>query len=250
MKHLKKFNESNEIENSFYHLTDEKHLNSLLNGTKKITFNKHSKSQGNGFYLWKSERDAFEWTGGSKSDILLEYNTNLNLNNFELDYELHGIEFLTFWNTLIQLLKENLNYYYVKINYNNDDAFVSELIKMKSNETANIHKKYHPIFIISNTEITKNDIKFEDVHDNVVDIKEDCPSQSDKYGFFRVVNFSADAKFIYKSMESLDKYGIKKAFKSKLLPKSKAVKYYGNPIKPIRYKKKTDGKWGEWISNS
>ena len=85
MKYLKLF-ENFGNDKLFYHLSSKKHLKNLLEGTKPITNNRHSKTQGGGFYLWNSEEDAYSWKGGKESDVLLEYKIPFNIDNFELDF--------------------------------------------------------------------------------------------------------------------------------------------------------------------
>ena len=92
MKYIKNFeyfsiNEKYNSLTKFYHITDRKNLQSLLKG---IEINKAGTwGQGNGLYVFNNESKAEEPDGiGSRLvNTMIELETILNEDNFDIDYE-------------------------------------------------------------------------------------------------------------------------------------------------------------------
>ena len=228
----------------FYHATYSKNLDSFKNGIEpKTNTTGHSTTQGGGFYVWNKLEKLKNWNGLGKTDLIIEIQTNLTINNFEIDYELHGLDFNFFWQSFISIIsKHNLNIYscYDGEKVNEETNKIKDLEKIDSNNLWNhIVSKYketknYPYIIISNENIENNDVWLEET-DSVDIFGAMYPKSSKNIGWLRLVSFTADAKSIYVMIESLKKFGIKDEFKKSILNQCSALKYVGPKIYPTIY---------------
>jgi len=228
---------------SFYHLTKKENLKSLLAGIDpKKNVGAHSKSQGGGFYVFSSEEAALEWKGGKSADALIEMRSKLNSENFDVEFELHGLDFHEFWNEFLSTILElNLKMYVVeKIEYNADDNVEDfSLRPFKKEEKFKVALDY----IVSKQNIDKSDIEWK--FEFSTDLGFGYPS-GEKIGWFRIGSFIGDSTELKYMFSSLEKFEFIDKFKEKILGKSKALRYVGPRIKPSRYKLKENDKWGDW----
>lgn len=242
MKYLKKFEEQNTSKiikygdiGNFYHATFSKNIESLKKGISinYVDSSKHSKSQGVGFYVWNNIEKLKAWKGLSPDcDIIVKIQTALTKENFEIDYELHELDFNFFWQNLINIIsKQKLNFY--SCNSWTSSGEIIKFEKINSNNLWNISKNNFPYIIISNENIEKNDITM--IDSDSVDTFDEIPSSSKNIGWTKMATFTGDANFIHQSMESLNKFGIKDKFKKIILDKCSALKYVGPKIFPTKF---------------
>ena len=244
MKYLKLYEEFRLFEtygekSKFYHVSDEENLDSLLN---QIDINKSSeRGQGLGFYVVNDLKSAenlrvtagFAAPSFKKCDLLIEIESILNEDNFDLDYELIK--------ELPDLLKKIDTSKFTKIEISDKYRIFHVLVNKfdKVNESD---------FTIEGEEIDgmgvylpkcKKPIKFGFYPDDL-----------DKYQDAQNVAYTTYF------MNTLDDLGIKSLIEKELFTKIGAnnevysLRYVGPPIKPTRYKIKDEsGNWSEWIQN-
>jgi hypothetical protein len=259
MKHLKLFEKFTKIYedsiygkvNKFYHKTSKDNLPKLMNGidSKIKSNNRHSKTQGGGFYVWNNIEDCKSWSEG---DLIIEIEAELNTKNFDVDYELHGLKWYEYYNVIIGIIKNSNLKTYILDNVNDiiwDDNDEVSAIKKITQVDFKTYKFEHtlPIFIISNDNITKDDIIVENFDSTDFNGILKVTSKTKNIGHFQVVKFDGDAQEAYNHMESLDKFGIKEKFGIQVLCKSKAVKYFGPKIFPTKHWLLENGKWVEQV---
>lgn len=242
----------------FYHKTGKEHLESLLNGIDpkktEVFSSNDSKSQGGGFYVYTDLEVCKKWSGNLKNAIIIEIEAVLNLTNFEIDYELGFREVdnkqmkpaeyykILFNTTKDMCSKNNLNFYRIDfIQGDEEKQKINNLVKVTEPNWGNI-------FVLSEDELTKDDINLnwylEDVDYYIV-------SSQKNIGWFHIVPPGGGLKKAeYESMKSLDKFGIKKEFESKVFDSCIAFKYRGPVVRPTKYMIEENGNWSEWINNN
>lgn len=230
MRYIKLFETFNNIR-KVYHVSSKDQLEGLLSGIK--TDNALSWGQGSGFYVNTSEKWCEEQEGVGSRIVNLMIELEVNLDNIDIDYEMnYGLSKIT--ENYIDKLK---------------NMFKTNFIISSSDNN----------FLIFGNNVNESDFSFEKIHFREEDIgvvpkssKEDwcyLPITKDKK--VKIVNNIYGAPLTKDFMEKLDKFGIKEMIKNDLLKSSEpvALRYIGPVIKPIKYKFKKDGKWGEWILN-
>ena len=248
----------------FYHKSPLKNLQSLLSGINPNTDGSfHSKSQGGGFYCfsdfdlcknWSSKIQQIDKDGKlvfKPSDsikdgyVIIEFETELNINNFEIDYEL-GFRGETnktmntgqYFSKIIDIIKSK-NYILYSVEWD-DDANVDNMIKIDDNFKFN----WNQLIIISEKELSKDKVNL------TGEISQPYPSNKNLSWFFISPAGGGDKKVEYLSMESLDLIGLKDEIKKQVLDKCVAFKYVGSKIKPTKYIIEKNGELGNWIENN
>lgn len=234
----------------FYHLTRKEHLKSLMNGvdpSKRVS--KHAKSQGEGFYVFPSEDYALDWDGGKEADAMLEIKAPLNTKNFDIEFELHGIDSKEFWNTFLKLMthtikSQNLKLYLVPtdsidIDEKSDKSSSFKLAEYKSGGIGGCFA------FISKDPIKESDISFTQYWGEIITILPDLHRKG--IGWFRILGPAADAVEFKRMFSTLAQFGFVDKFEEEVLDKSKALRYVGPIIKPTRFKIKANGGWSEWM---
>lgn len=236
IQNFEKYNESNISNSTFFHITTKKHLDSLLSGIK--TNMAEEWGQGNGLYVFRSEKHAEEQDGVGNNlvDAMIKINVPLNMKNFDIDYE------------KCYILPKIVEKYIPKIH------------KIFKNNFIITHKnKKYSIFTNSDD---KSSFYFDDKkfrNENITYIKNKnnekfCYLPIDKNGKLKFEQNIYGAMVIKYCMELLKHIGIYKLIQNDIfndtdLHKS-ALRYIGASIKPNSYKLKKDGIWGEWIINT
>jgi hypothetical protein len=232
---LEKYNQLSK----FYHVTDKEHLESLLNGID-ITLSS-SRTQGNGFYVVTDEKSAentlismgFGIPAMKKCDLLIEIESILNTDNFDIDYEL--VKELPI---LVKSLENKLESRFKILKVTNDGHEFNVIVKLSD-------------------DVSQNDFTttFEELEGMGVIIPK-C-NKDIEFGFYPVnsENFQDATNVAYTTyyMNSLDKLGLKSIIEEELFKKIGndgkvyALRYVGPKIKPKRYKFKENGKWLDWV---
>lgn len=248
----------------FYHKSPLKNLQSLLSGIDPKTDGSiHSKSQGGGFYCfsdfdvcknWSSKIQQIDKNGKlvfNPSDsikdgfVIIEFETELNINNFEIDYEL-GFRHETnkmmntgqYFSKIMDIVKSK-NYILYLVEWD-DDINIDNMIKIDDNFKFN----WNQLIIISEKKLSKDEINL------TGDVNQPYPSNKNLSWIFISPAGGGDKNVEYLSMESLDLIGLKDEIKKQVLDKCVAFKYIGPKIKPTRYMIEKIGELGDWIENN
>ena len=280
VKFFEEFKQLKEI-SKFYKIGSKTHIDSLLkNGldwriTKDFA-SPDSLSQGGGIYFFDTEETTIAWAedNAKNDDLLIEVETELNPDYFEVDTELMNFTPETksasnpwkiFWGCFLKnLIKNKKSYKLYLLKIDIDDDFELEQIDFSEESIVNSYVKYvskksdksvkNILFVLSKDNLKKEDIK----------IKFETHTASDTISFFSLKSDKNIAYFslysmnggnqteITKSLESIKNFDllIYKDFNSELLTKSSAFRYKGPIIKNFRYKlKDKKGNWGNWKSS-
>lgn len=223
----------------FYHATDKKNLQSLLNGI--VVDRKDSYSQGGGFYVNTSEKhlEELEGVGSVFISLMVEVEADLSNVNFDIDYEMN----YSLSNVIDDLIDDVKNKF--------DKSFI----------ISNGEKDY----LIFGNDITKDDFDFEKVEFRGEFIGEVPINPKKEWVYLPVQKINNKYKVIITNniygapltkhfIDRLDKIGIKEVIQKEVFnqygDKQTSLRYIGeNIIKPTRYKFKENGEWGEWIKN-
>ena len=233
MKYLKLFENFNLGLRKLYHISSKDQLNGLLSGIK--TDKAGSWGQGSGMYVSTSEKwcEEQEGVGSRYVDLMIELETEMRSDNFDMDYENLPDRFV---NRYIDTLKNMF-----------DKNFV-----ISSGEN---------FFLIFGNNIDKNDFDFQSINFRNEIIGEIPKSSKEDWCYLpinrplngvysvKIVNNIYGAPLTKDFIERLDKFGLNEKIKKDLFESTDpvALRYIGSFIKPVRYKVKENGKWGKWI---
>lgn len=223
----------------FYHVTSKEYLDSLINGID-ITLSK-DRGQGQGFYVLTDLESAenmsvtlgFGAPANKVCDLLIEIESVLDTQNFDVDYE---------------LVKE-----------------LSEVVKDLESKLVgrfrifNISERGHQFTIITklSDEVGPNDfvVEMEELDGMGVFVPK-CNKEIE-FGFYpdNLDKFQNAQNVSYTTyyIDSLDRLGIKSLIEEEIFKKIGndgkvyALRYVGPKIKPQRYKLKEGGRWSDWI---
>jgi hypothetical protein len=244
MKHLKLYykfiNENLGQKTKFYHLTEKHHLQSLLSG---IDINKSlDRGQGSGFYVLTDldSTQKLKITSGfgmpvfKNCDLLIEIESVLNEDNFDIDYE------------LVKELPELIN------NLN---------LQSKFNKLTVMDKGYEFTILVDKTsDVNEYDFSVEGEEiDGMYCFIPKC-NKPIRFGFYpnNLDKYQDAQNVAYTTyfMNTLDDLGIKSLIEKQIFSKIGsdgkvyALRYVGPSIKPTRYKLKDhNGKWSDWKEN-
>jgi hypothetical protein len=243
MKFLKQYNgfileRYNQL-TKFYHVTSKDNLNSLLKGID-ITLSK-DRGQGSGFYV-VTDLEAAENTkvtlgfgspGFKVCDLLIEIESVLNTENFDIDYEL--VKDLP---TVVKDLESKLvgKFRIFKIS---DHGYQFNIITKLSDEVS------QDDFVVGMEEL-----------DGMGVFVPKCNIEIE-FGFYpdNLDEFQDAQNVLYTTyyIDSLDRLGIKSLIEEEIFKKISndgkvyALRYVGPKIRISRYKLKESGQWLDWI---
>lgn len=223
----------------FYHVTSKEHLNSLINGID-ITRSK-DRGQGGGFYVVTDLEAAENMTvtlgfgtpANKVCDLLIEIESVLDTENFDIDYEL--IKDLP---TVVKGLESKLVGKFRIFNISGLDHQFTIITKLSD-------------------EVSPDDfvVRVEELDGMGVFVPK-CNKEIE-FGFYPddLDKFQDALNVSYTTyyMDSLDRLGIKSLIEEEIFKKIGqdgkvyALRYVGPKIKPQRYKLKEGGRWSDWI---
>ena len=222
-------------EKKFYHATDKKNLQSLLNGI--VVNRKDLYSQGGGFYVNTSEKhlEELEGVGSVLISLMIEIETEFSNENFDIDYEMnYGLSDII--NNLIGDIKNKFNESFIISNKDKD-------------------------YLIFGNNINKGDFSFEPIKFRNEIIGEVPNSSKSEWVYLPVKKVNNEYKVLIVNniygapltkhfIDKLDKIGIKEIIQKVIFNQydntQTSLRYIGNNvIKPTRYKYKENGKWSD-----
>ena len=223
----------------FYHVTDKENLESLLNGID-ITMSV-GRGQGNGFYVITDQHAAENSviTSGQyvptykKCDLLIEIEAVLNVENFDIDYEL--VKDLP---TAIKNIEPKLASRFKTFKISSDSRVFNIIVNLSDDVDQND-------FTVQLEELEGMGVFIPKCHKEI------------EFGFYPedVDKYQNDKNVAYTTLyiDSLDRLGVKSIIEEEIFNRignndiAYALRYVGPKIKPSRYKFKENGKWGDWI---
>lgn len=231
MKYIKLFESFNLGRQKFYHITIKQNLDKLLSGIK--IDKSQDWGQGPGFYVNTSEKlqDQQEGVGSNIVDLMIEIETELSSDNFDMDYEMN--------HQLGEIVERQIP--------NLKRLFKKQLTISKDNND----------FLIFTNNLTSEDFQFDTIkfreETTIVPVcSEDdwcyLPITKDKK--VKVLNNIYGVPLTRNFMDRLDKFKIKELIQKDLFSSKEpvALRYIGPDIKPTRYKEKDLKKntWSNW----
>lgn len=223
----------------FYHVTSKEYLNSLLKGID-ITLSK-DRGQGSGFYVVTDLESAENMTvtlgfgspGFKVCDLLIEIESVLNTENFDIDYE------------LVKELSEVVSGLESKLS-----------VKFKIFKISDHGNQFIIITKLSD-EVSPDDFGVEMVELDGMGVFVPKCNKEIEFGFFPddLDKFQDAQNVSYTTyyIDSLDRLGIKSLIEEEIFKKIGndgkvyALRYVGPKIRISRYKLKESGQWLDWI---
>jgi hypothetical protein len=241
MKYLKLYNkfvfETYGQKTNFYHVAEKENLYSLL---KSIDIKRTSdRGQGSGFYVVTDLNIAEKMKinqgpSTKKNELIIEIESILDEDNFDLDYELIK--------ELPELIKNSIA--------------IKNFTKLK---VVGKDRIFH-VLVNKSDKVDESDFLVEmDELDGMGVFIPKC-SKSITFGFYpddlEEYQQAGNVSYMTYCMDTLDKLGIKSLIEKEFFKKigtdnkNYYLRYVGPPIKPTRYKLKDEkGNWGDWIEN-